>query len=157
MSGSEIAKLDRCVCVCVCVSCSVTSFCCDPMHCSLLRTWKFSRKERWSGLPFPSPGLLPDPGLKPASLVPPALAGRFFTTGAACVCLVVHSCPTLCDPVDCSPSAPLSMGTLQERMQADSLPSDPARKFLGSPKQHLVGHFLSLGSHITISMLSFID
>ena len=29
------------------------------------------------GLPFPSPGLLPDPGIKPTSL---ALAGRFFTT-----------------------------------------------------------------------------
>ena len=34
----------------------------------------------WSGLPFPTPGDLPDPGIKamcPASL---ALAGRFFTT-----------------------------------------------------------------------------
>ena len=37
----------------------------------------FSRQEYWSGLPFPSPGDLPDPGIKPAS---PALAGRFFTT-----------------------------------------------------------------------------
>ena len=27
----------------------------------------FSRKEYWSGLPFPSPGDLPDPGIKPAS------------------------------------------------------------------------------------------
>ena len=40
----------------------------------------FSRQEYWSGLPFPSPGNLPDPGIKPASLVSPALAGRFFTT-----------------------------------------------------------------------------
>ena len=37
----------------------------------------FPRKEYWSGLPFPSPGYLPNPGIKPAS---PALAGRFFTT-----------------------------------------------------------------------------
>ena len=33
-----------------------------------------------SGLPFPSPGDLPDPGIKPASLVFPALTGRFFIT-----------------------------------------------------------------------------
>ena len=37
----------------------------------------FSRQEYWSGLPFPSPGDLPNPGLESAS---PALAGRFFTT-----------------------------------------------------------------------------
>ena len=37
----------------------------------------FPRQAHWSGLPFPSPGDLPDPGLDPT---PPALAGRFFTT-----------------------------------------------------------------------------
>ena len=37
----------------------------------------FSRKEHWSGLPFPSPGDLPGPGIEPMSL---ALAGGFFTT-----------------------------------------------------------------------------
>ena len=42
----------------------------------------FSRQEYCSGLPFPSPGDLPDPGIEPVSLMPPALAGRFFTTGA---------------------------------------------------------------------------
>ena len=36
----------------------------------------FSRPEHWSGLPFPSPGDLPDPGIEPVS---PALAGGFFT------------------------------------------------------------------------------
>ena len=29
----------------------------------------FSRQEYWSGLPFPSPGDLPDPGIEPRSLV----------------------------------------------------------------------------------------
>ena len=29
---------------------------------------EFSRQEYWSGLPFPSPGDLPDPGIKPGSL-----------------------------------------------------------------------------------------
>ena len=38
---------------------------------------EFSRQEYWSGLPFPSPGDLSDPGIKPRS---PALAGTFFTT-----------------------------------------------------------------------------
>ena len=37
----------------------------------------FSRQEYWSGLPFPSAGDLPDPGIKSISLT---LAGGFFTT-----------------------------------------------------------------------------
>ena len=40
----------------------------------------FSRKEYWSGLPFPFPVTLPDFGIKPESLTSPALAGGFFTT-----------------------------------------------------------------------------
>ena len=36
----------------------------------------FPRQECWSGLPFPSPGDLPNPGIQPVSL---ALAGGFFT------------------------------------------------------------------------------
>ena len=35
----------------------------------------FSRQEYWSGLPFPSPGDLPDQGIKPRSLASPARAG----------------------------------------------------------------------------------
>ena len=35
----------------------------------------FSRREYWSGFPCPSPGDLPNPGNKPASLKCPALAG----------------------------------------------------------------------------------
>ena len=38
----------------------------------------FSRQEYWSGLPFPSPGDLPDPGIVLTSLVPPILAGGFL-------------------------------------------------------------------------------
>ena len=40
----------------------------------------FPRQEYWSGLPLPSPGDLPDPGIEPMSLASPALAGGFFTT-----------------------------------------------------------------------------
>ena len=42
----------------------------------------FSRQEYWSVLPFPSSGDLPDPGIKPVSLMSPALASGFFITSA---------------------------------------------------------------------------
>ena len=41
---------------------------------------EFSMEEYWSGLPFPSPGDLPNPGIEPPSPVFPALTGRFFIT-----------------------------------------------------------------------------
>ena len=44
---------------------------CDPMDSSLHQappSMGFSRQEYWSGLPFPSPGNLPNPGIKPKSL-----------------------------------------------------------------------------------------
>ena len=43
---------------------------CDPRGCNLLgsSSLEFSRQEYWSGLPFPSPGYLPDPRIKPGSL-----------------------------------------------------------------------------------------
>jgi len=40
----------------------------------------FPRQEYWSGLPFPTSGDLPNPGIKPESFASPALAGGFFTT-----------------------------------------------------------------------------
>ena len=42
----------------------------------------FSRQEDWSGLPCLLPGDLPNPGIKPTSLMSPGLVGRFFTTCA---------------------------------------------------------------------------
>ena len=39
----------------------------------------FSRQEHWSGLLWPPPGDLPDPGMEHRSLMSPALAGGFFT------------------------------------------------------------------------------
>ena len=49
---------------------------------------EFSRQEYWTGLPFPSPGDLPDPGIKLASLTFSALVGGFFTTTAAWEALI---------------------------------------------------------------------
>ena len=40
----------------------------------------FPRQGYWSGLPFPPPEALSNPGIKPTSPVSPALAGGFFTT-----------------------------------------------------------------------------
>ena len=45
-----------------------------------------SRQEYWSELPCPPPGNLSDPGIKPTSLMAPALAGKFFTTNATWSC-----------------------------------------------------------------------
>ena len=53
---------------------------CDPMGCGPPGlSMEFSRQEYWSGLPFPPPGDLLDTGIKPSCLVPPTLAGGFFT------------------------------------------------------------------------------
>ena len=41
---------------------------------------RFPRQEYWSGLPLPSPGDLPNPGIQPRSLVSPVSAAGFFTT-----------------------------------------------------------------------------
>ena len=71
--------------------CSVRGSCCclvtQFLSCSFATQWTvahqaslsmgFPRQEHWSGLPFPSPGDLPDPGIEPAS---PALTHGFFTT-----------------------------------------------------------------------------
>ena len=75
-----------CVCVCVCARTCTRAL----SHVRLFVTpWTiahqalsmgFPRQDYWSGLPFPSPGDLPDPGIKPVSPVSPTLAGRFFTT-----------------------------------------------------------------------------
>ena len=63
----------------VCVSCSVISNSVPPwiVACKVPLSMGFPRQEYWSGWPFPSPGDLPNPGIKPGS---PALAGGFFIT-----------------------------------------------------------------------------
>ena len=52
---------------------------CDPMDvaCQTRLSMGFFRQEYWSGLPFPSPGDLPDPGIKPRS---PALQADSLPT-----------------------------------------------------------------------------
>ena len=54
----------------------------NPMDHQAPLSMGFFRQEYWSGLPCPPPGHLPDPGIEPASLMFPSLAGRLFTTSA---------------------------------------------------------------------------
>ena len=51
---------------------------CSPLGSSVHGILK---QEYWSGLLFLPPGHLPNPGIKPVSLVSPALAGELFTPG----------------------------------------------------------------------------
>ena len=95
-----------------------------------------SRQGYWSGLLFPSPGDLPDPGIEPAS---PALAARFFTAEPPGCSLkvkvkITQLRPALFHPMDCnlcpwnSPGRNTRVGChflLQSpTLQADALPSE---------------------------------
>ena len=87
----RVSSLFVCVCVCVCVL--VAQLCltlCISMDCNQpgSSVLEFPRREYWSGLPFPTPGYLPDPGIEPAS---PALAGGFFTTSATWEAQAIHA------------------------------------------------------------------
>ena len=83
----------------------------------------FSRQKYWSGLPFPTPGDLPKPGIKPIFLVSPALTvdslplchlgSPLWEYAAAAKSL--QSCPTLCDPIDGSPPGSPVPGIFQAR------------------------------------------
>ena len=48
--------------------------------CWVSLSMRFFRQEYWIRLPFPCPGDLPDPEIKPMSPASPALTGRFFIT-----------------------------------------------------------------------------
>ena len=56
------------VLVCLVISDSATPW---PVACQVPLSMEFSRQEYWSGLPFPSSGDLPDPGIEPISLAFP--------------------------------------------------------------------------------------
>ena len=67
--------------MCVCVCSVVSDF--TALQTAAIRaplSMELPRQEYWSGLPFPTSENLPNTGIKPTSLEPPALAGGFFTT-----------------------------------------------------------------------------
>ena len=47
------------------------------------------RQEYWSGLPFPPPGDVPDPGIEPKLCIS-CIAGGFFTTSAILAYLILY-------------------------------------------------------------------
>ena len=65
-----------CACVISCVQLYAMSW--TRAHQALL-SMKFSSQEYWNGLPFSTPGDLPDPVMKPTSLVSPVWAEGIFT------------------------------------------------------------------------------
>ena len=77
-AGNGDVCLCVCVCVCVCAQSCLTLYNSWTVACLAFLSMEFSGQEDWSGLPFPS-GDLPDPWIKPASLVSPAFTGGFFT------------------------------------------------------------------------------
>ena len=98
---------------------------CDPMDCRLPgQSMGFPRQEHWIGLPLPSPGDLPHPGIKPASPVSPALQADSLLLShqgspkyvfMLCYAKSFQSCLTLCDPMDGSPPGFPVPGILQAR------------------------------------------
>ena len=66
----------------------------------------FSRQECWSGLPFLSPGDLPDPGIEPGS---PALQADALSSEPPGKPLVTKACPIIATPWTVARPAPLSM------------------------------------------------
>ena len=89
----------------------------------------FSRQEYWSALPFPPPGHLPHLGIKLGSptLQADSLPGNLphcrHHQGSPKVrkWLVAQWCPTLRDPMDCSPPGSSVHGILQARLHAKCL------------------------------------
>ena len=80
----------------------------------------FSRQEHWSGLPFPSPGDLPDPGIEPISPALPPNSLSVEPPGKSSLVIAaaaksLQSCPTLCDPIDGNPAGSAIPGILQAR------------------------------------------
>ena len=73
-----------CVCLCVLSHFSLVQLFATPWRVALQAplSMEFSRQEYWSGLPRPPSGDLPNPGIKPRSLISPTLAGGLFTTSA---------------------------------------------------------------------------
>ena len=79
----------------------------------------FSRQEYWSGLPFPSPGDLPDPGIKPGSPVLQALPMELYR-----VKIQVRAAASSCPKPGCSHLSPGSAN--QGSCQTESLLLEPS-------------------------------
>ena len=73
-------RLHRCVACAIPLCVRSVPQLCPPLCGQAPVSKEFSRQEYWSRLPFTISWDLPNPGIKPTSLVSPALIGGFFTT-----------------------------------------------------------------------------
>ena len=73
----------------------------DPLDCSLLGSsvWDFFKQDCWSRSPFPSPGDLPDPGIKSTSPAPPALQADSLHTESAGKPRLSHGIESIDNPL----------------------------------------------------------
>ena len=124
---------------------------CDPMDCSLpcSSVHGILQARYWSGLPFPSPGDLPDPGIKPGS---PALEADALTSEppgkphshSVQFSSVAQSCPTLCDPMNRStPGLPVRHQLpefTQTRVHRVSDAIQPSHPLLSPSPAHKISH-----------------
>ena len=110
---------------------------------------RFPRLESWSGLPLPSPGDLPNPGIKPASLAPPALAGGFFST---CTTWEAHSISTPLLFPKASPAAASSLLEVCRQRRLALQVSNPTYPGPSSPwvSSHLSQLLTSRFSHFSL-------
>ena len=108
---------------------------------------EFSRQEYWSGLPFPSPGDLPNPGIEPRSPTlqadaltsePPGKPNSGISSNLnLCCCSVTKLCRTLWDTMNCSkPGFPvfhcfLEFAYIHGHWVSDA--TQPSRPLLPSP------------------------
>ena len=110
----------------------------DPVDCSLpgFSIHGISRQEYWSGLPFPSPGDLPDPGK--------------ITWRRKSESEVAQSCLTLSDPMDCSlPGSSIHGISRQEYWSGVPLPSPALISVVGKSRSE--EHTSELQSHHCIA------
>ena len=104
----------------------------------------FSRQEYWSGVPCSPLGGLPDLGIKPASLISLALAGRLFATSATWEALWNHRAvyksrlllrTLLAEEVDTDPGTPaLHMAARPHMWVLDTCSVGPG--LMGRPGEH---------------------
>ena len=137
--------------------------------CQAPLSMAFCRQEYWSGLPWPPPGALPDPGIEPASLTSPALLADSLLLScwgearyiAHYVNIqfssVVQPCLTLCDPMGCSTASFPVHHQLPELAQthvhqvSDDIQPSHALLFPSPPAFNLSQHQGLFPNHLLLS------
>ena len=123
MHLKTLPAFTRCMHACMLSHCSHVQLCMTlwtVAHQAPL-SMGFSRRVYWSGLPCPSPGFThyPVPKLLLHIQVVATAASHFSVPNSVLICLGSKSlqlCPTLCEPMDCSPPGSSVQGILQARI-----------------------------------------